>query len=92
MSKIIAMYDTETKALSLEIDGVMQPQAQSVMFDRYVENEGGEESVYGYFNANFKGMKNNDVSYRLSASASEIEKSDPVEEFAREVLTKTKKV
>lgn len=84
MAKITCNYDTETKELSLMIDGINQPNPQSVSFYR-------EDDEYGYFEGSFKKEENNGVIYRLSAYGSKVENNSFIEEYAKKVLVKNKK-
>lgn len=84
MAKVQANYDTETKQLTLSIDGVDQPMVEYICFENFNDE-------YSGFNASFKTVDQNGIKYRLSAYGSEIEKSNPIEDYIRENLTKNKK-
>lgn len=84
MAKVQANYDTETKQLTLSIDGVDQPSVEQVTFEAYNEE-------YTGFYANFKNVDQNGIKYRLSAHGSEVKKSNPIEDYCRDYLTKNKK-
>lgn len=84
MAKVVATYDTETKELSLTIDGEDKPGVSN--FCAY--SEGNSEESYGYFEATFKSMKENGVRYMLRASGSEIESSNFLEDYFKNILTK----
>ncbi len=84
MAKINVEYDTETKELMLLIDG-KQANAERVCIESY----GSGQEKYGYFNAYMKPDKDNGVTYSLSAHGSTIEKSNIVEDWARQALKKS---
>ena len=84
MAKIKCEYDTETKKISLMIDGEEKQKARRVSF----YSEGDE---YGYFEASFESEKDNGVYYNLSAHGSEMkteEVSKTLEKYFFEKLIK----
>lgn len=87
MAKVVLNYDTDTKELKMTIDGEDKGDLQR--FCAY--SEGSGEESYGYFEADFKGSKENGVKYRMSAHGSKIVENDVIEQYVREVLNKKSK-
>jgi hypothetical protein len=84
MAKVVVTYDTDTKELNMTIDG--EDKGSLERFCTY--SEGSGENAYGYFEADFKGSKENGVRYRMSAHGSKIVENDVLEQYAREVFNK----
>lgn len=89
MSKIVATFDTETKELSLTIDGQNKENIQSVNMCSYSNDESDEKSEkYGYFEAYFKTLEENGVHYRMSAQGSKLKDSSIIEDGIRKAFFK----
>ena len=87
MAIVTATYNTETKELSLNIDGVDKGPAQSITMYSHVEKEGDETERYGYFSADFAKSKDNGVKYCMSAQGSKVNTDEDIVEYIKKSLS-----
>lgn len=90
MSLIAATYNTETKELTVTIDGKLMENTQSVMMRSCKEMYDGEEECYGYCEIYCAETEENGVTYMNSARANKLDSSDKVSEYLAQTLFKNK--
>lgn len=84
MAKVNIEFDTDTKQLSVLVDGVSHD-VESVNIVSY-SLDGDKKD--GYIDMYMKTNKENGIKYRMSAHGSSFEKSNILEDWARQTLNK----
>lgn len=87
MAKVVVNYDTDTKKLTISVDGGAEQEIKS--FNAY--SEGNGEETYGYMEARYPKSKENGVNYMLTAHASEIKKETEISNYISQTLKKHQK-